>query len=159
MPTYRAELQVPMGRSRAFRYLADFSNARFWDPSVVAARALTPGQIAVGSTFRLTTRFLGRDTVIDYTVAELVEDRSVRLEAENRFVRSVDTLTVDGGDSTCTLVYDATLQPKGLLVLASPVLSLAFARLGRAAEDGLDDQLHRLAVGSAASPSETGTER
>jgi hypothetical protein len=145
MPHYRAEIEVPMGPSRAFRTLADFSNARFWDPGVVAAEALTPGPPGVGSTFRLTTTFLGREAVLDYTVTEFVEDHTVCFEGENRFVRSRDTLSFDGDDSRCAIVYQATLQPRGLAVLAAPLLSLAFARLGRAAESGLDSWLHGLA--------------
>ncbi len=49
MATYSTEIDSPRDREEAFDYLATFSNAREWDPSVTEAEALSLGSAKVGS--------------------------------------------------------------------------------------------------------------
>ena len=144
MPRYRAHLCAPVSADEAFDYLADFSNAVFWDPSVRQARRLDQGPLRQGSEFALTISFLGGESTLEYRITRFEPGHLVRLEAENAFIRSVDTLTFhsDGGGSS--VGYDAELSTKGLGAIAVPILALAFPRLGRAAENGLQERLSEL---------------
>lgn len=151
MPRYQARLYAPVSADRAFDYLADFSNAAYWDPSVTHSERLDQGPIRQGSEFGLTVRFLGRESTLAYRISRFEPGRLVRLEAENSFLRSVDTLSFRGDGSSSEVLYDAALSTRGIGVLAWPVLRAAFGRLGRAAEEGLQTRLASLAGQSAAS--------
>jgi len=62
----------------------------------------------------------------------------VVLRAENAVVRSTDVIAVEsapGGGSTVT--YEATLTMKGPSALLSPLVALAFRRIGHRAAAGL----------------------
>jgi hypothetical protein len=125
-----------------FAYMARFSNAAEWDPGVTGAEELTPGPPALGSTYRLGVRSLGRSLNLDYRITEFDHPARVVLSAENTTLRSIDVIEITsdpGGGSTLT--YDATLTLKGIFAVASPLLGPAFRRLGDRAAAGLRARL------------------
>ena len=63
------------------------------------------------------------------------------LRAENRSVRSVDTITFEDDDRGTVVVYDAELDAKGIGRLADPLLSMVFRRIGDRAAAGLRTRL------------------
>jgi hypothetical protein len=118
--------------------MARFSNAAEWDPGVAAAEELTPGPPALGSTYRLQVRSFGRTTPLDYRVTEFAHPSRVVVSAENSTLRSIDVIEITSGPGTgSTLTYKATLTLKGFFAVASPLLGLAFRRLGDRAAQGL----------------------
>ena len=48
--------------------MSDFTNAQSWDPSVVSARRIDHGALAVDSQFELTVRFAGRNKEMRYRI-------------------------------------------------------------------------------------------
>ncbi len=62
----------------------------------------------------------------------------VVLQAENAAIRSTDVIEVvpepSGGSR---ILYEANLQTKGVFVVLSPVIALAFRRVGDRAAEGL----------------------
>ena len=141
MAQYFARVPVSVTRSDAFAYLSRFDRAVEWDPGVAAGKMLTAEPVGVGSRFRLEARFLGRRIPLDYEITDLERDERVVLQAENRSVRSVDTITFEDDDRGCVVVYDAQLVAKGIGRLADPVLTLVFRRIGDRAAAGLRTQL------------------
>lgn len=148
MAHYRTIIESPLPPSRAFAYMANFANAREWDPNVVEAERLDDGPLGVGSRFRIVSRFAGRRVPLEYRITEFLVDRRVVLEAWSRTFGSVDTITVEPTPSGCRVAYDARLVPKGVARLADPLLHLLFQRVGRAAEESLRRHLTSR-VGSA----------
>jgi hypothetical protein len=135
---YRASALSPRSPAEVFAYLAHFSHATQWDPGVVSATDITPGPPDRGSRYRLVTRFLGRSVPLEYRIEEIDTPRRVVLGAENAMVRSTDVIEVaaaPGGGSTVT--YEATLTVKGPSVLLTPLVALAFRRIGVRATRGL----------------------
>ena len=63
MARYTTTIRTTLAPSEAFAYMADFSNARFWDPSVSAARREGEGPVGSGSRFHLVARFAGRESI------------------------------------------------------------------------------------------------
>ena len=116
--------------------MADFSNAREWDPSVVGASAVTEGPVREGSEFDLHIRTGRRVADFRYRLVKL-EPRSATLRAETARFTSIDTITVREAGSGSEITYDAYLTAKGVLRLANPLIGLAFRRLGDAARDRL----------------------
>lgn len=128
----------------AFAYMADFSHAAEWDPSVVAARREDVGPIGVGSAFDLVVRVGGRRVPLHYEVTAY-EPRRITFTARSATLESVDTVTVAGRDDATEVSYDAHLHLKGLLRLADPVLTLGFRGVADRAVRGLERRLAEVA--------------
>jgi len=143
MATYRTSIPSIWPPADLFAYMARFSNAAEWDPGVSGAEELIPGPPALGSTYRLQVRSLGRSVALDYRIIEFTDPSRVVLRAENRVLCSTDVIEVQPGPGDgSTLTYDATLTLKGLLSLFSVLLGRPLRRLGDRAANGL-----RAAVG------------
>ena len=134
---------------RAFGYMSDFSNARYWDPSVRAAQRLDDGDVTVGSLFELTVRFAGRDKVLRYQVMEFVPDHRVVFSSTTGALLSRDTLTFERQPGGCEMTYRAELRFNGPAAMANPLLAVLFRRLAHQASASLRHVLS----GSDASPS------
>jgi len=128
---------------RAFQYLADFTTTTEWDPGTVST-VRCAGDGGVGTTYRNTSRFLGRETSLTYVVEDLVTDELVRLRGENKTVISVDTMTFRRRGSRTEVTYTAQFTFKGPGRLLAPLLKPAFMRLGNHAESGLREALTQL---------------
>jgi hypothetical protein len=135
----RAELP----RVSVFRYLCDFTTTTDWDPATVVTE-LVVGDGGVGSRYRNVSRFLGRESVLDYEVTDLVPHRRLALRGENSTVVAHDVMTFTGDDRFCEVTYEATFDLRGPARLAGPVLRPAFHRLGDRAADGLRRALAQL---------------
>ena len=141
MAHYVATIPVSVARCAAFAYVSRFDRAAEWDPGVEAGEMLTPEPVGVGSRFRLVTRFFGRRIPLDYEIIDLDRDERIVLRAENRSVRSVDTITFEDDERGAVVVYDARLDAKGIGRLADPLLALVFRRIGDRAAAGLHRRL------------------
>ena len=87
---YKAQVAARGGQHEVFEYLADFSNAKEWDPSVKSAERLDTGEIKVGSTFRLVSRVHGahqRAGLRDYRARAAAPGDVQRRELDSDFAR------------------------------------------------------------------------
>ena len=137
MAHYVTKIPVSTTRPAAFAYLGRFDRAAEWDPGVEAGEMVSPEPVGVGSRFRLVARFLGRRIPLDYEIVEYERDERIVLRAENRSVRSVDTITFEDDAGGTVVVYDAQLDAKGIGRLADPLLAIVFHRIGDRAAAGL----------------------
>jgi Polyketide cyclase / dehydrase and lipid transport len=134
---------VPSQRSQAdaFAYLADFENAREWDPSVTEAHRITDGPLGVGAEFAVVSKFGPRQVSLRYRIVRYEPDRLVVLEARSKGFVSTDTITVEAAGDTSRVTYDAVLAFGGLGRLADPLMQVVFNRVGRKAEARLREVL------------------
>ncbi len=98
MAHYVARVPVSAARPAAFAYPSRFDRAADGHPGVETGEMVTGEPVGVGSRFRLVARFLGRRIPLDYEIAEYDRDERIVLRAENRSVRSVDTITFEDDD-------------------------------------------------------------
>lgn len=113
---------------RVLAYMAEFSNATEWDPSVVAARSLDPGPPRRGSAYELTVAVgRRRHVTLHYVITEL-SGSAVELLAETRWLRSRDRITVSGATGGSRVTYDARLSLRGIARPLSAVLAPPFHR-------------------------------
>jgi hypothetical protein len=117
--------------------MSDFSNAQFWDPSVVSARRMDEGDVSVDTEFDLTVRFARREQTLRYRVASIEAPRRVTFSSSTGALLSMDTLTFEPRAHGCEMTYSAELRFKGVAAIANPVLNLLFRRLGDRARDSL----------------------
>ncbi len=141
MTTYRTTIETPWSRADAFEYMATFANAREWDPSVAEADALTPGPAVLGSSYRLGVKVGGRVPRRVYRVVEIERPERVVLRAEERFLRSTDTIAVEPAGAGSVVHYTAVLELRGVLrpvaSLLGPLLERRFGALADRAAAGL----------------------
>jgi hypothetical protein len=143
MARYRARISSPMGQAAAFGYMAAFENVSAWDPGVDEAHRPTDGPLALGSTFLVQARFGSRKIPLTYRIIAFEEPRRVVLEAETKVLHSVDEIRVEPDQDGSVVFYGARLELRGAWRAASPLLALAFTRIGGRAHDGLARELSR----------------
>lgn len=139
------ETSTPLDRVYAF--LSDFTTTNEWDPGTVETVRVS-GDGGVGSRYRNTSSFMGRTTQLTYVVREVVPGERFVLQGDNKTLRAVDTMTFASAGTGTTVTYDADFSFKGGMkyaaLLLSPVLALAFKKLGDDAEQGMQSALDRL---------------
>lgn len=138
MANYTTTIPVTTSPEATFDDLADFTNAKEWDPGIVEAKRLDDGPIGVGSRFAVTVAFYGKRIVLEYRIDEYDRPRRLVLRADNKKVRSVDVITVSPrAEGGADLTYDATITLRGPMKLLDKGLALAFKNIGDKAAAGL----------------------
>jgi uncharacterized protein YndB with AHSA1/START domain len=132
-----------------FAYLSDFTTTSEWDPGTVRTERVS-GDGGLGSRYHNVSRFLGRETGLDYLVTEHVPGERFALRGENATVVANDTMTfmrslATGGEREGTTVtYHAAFEFKGVARFIAPLLAPALKKLGDEAEAGMREALGRL---------------
>jgi hypothetical protein len=124
----------------AFAYMADFSHAPEWDPSVVQAERRDTGAMGVGSVFDLAVRVGGRRLPLRYEVTDFAPGR-ITFTARTTTLESVDTVTVALRQDATEVTYDARIHFRRLLRLADPLLALGFRKVADRAIQDLERRL------------------
>ncbi len=140
MARYTTTIESSLTPDEAFAYMADFSNAQEWDPSVAEAKRL--GDVGADAAFDLVVRFGGRKLPMRYETAAFdAEQRRVVLQADNPRFTSRDTITVTPAAAGSSVHYDAALDLRRGRLL-DPVLQLLFNRTGDKAAAGMRTALN-----------------
>ena len=142
MARYETTIESRLPAAEAFAYLADFANARVWDPSVSKASRVDEGALEVGSTFDLVARFAGRDVPLRYTIVSYEPPQQVVLEAHRPGFVSRDTITVEPAEHGSNVHYDAMLAFSGLGRLFDPLMQRIFNSVGARATIGMKAALN-----------------
>ena len=133
MARYVMRVQTDKSADEAFDFMADLRNFPEWDPgtkSAVQVKGDGPGR---GAEYDLQAS----GATLRYVVQTFNRPGRVVARAQNRWITSVDTITVTADGTGCVVAYDADLVLNGLLKFGDPVLRLAFNRIGGQAADGL----------------------
>ena len=142
MARYHAIVGSPRSAAETFGYLARFSNARHWDPSVVRARQLDPGLVDVGTRFRLTVSFLGLRLPLVYIVTRYAPPVELALRASNWLLTATDTIELTTDQSGTVVSYLAVVTLHGPAQVFDPALTAVFSRVAPRAVAGLADALN-----------------
>jgi hypothetical protein len=137
MARYVTTIPSTLSPAEAFAYMADFSNALHWDPSVVAASKASAGPVGAASVFELAVKFGSRQLSLRYEIVSFDAPRSFVVESPQKNFTSRDTVTVAASDWGSTVHYDAILEFKGAGRLLDPVVQLLFNRTGDKAAAGM----------------------
>jgi len=139
---YLTKIESALPQVEAFAYMADFTNARVWDPSVNEACRVGEVPVGLGSEFDLVARFGGRDVPLRYEIVEYDSPRRVVLEAQRPGFVSRDVITVEPAGNGSVVHYDATLTFGGVGRLLDPVMQRIFNRVGARATLGMQTALN-----------------
>ena len=142
MARYETTIESRLPPAEAFSYMADFANARVWDPSVSEARQVGEGPLGIESAFDLVARFAGRDVPLRYTIVSYEPPHRVVLEARRPGFVSRDTITVEPAEHGSDVHYNAILAFSGLGRLFDPLMQRIFNRVGAQATTGMEMALN-----------------
>jgi len=137
MARYETTIESQLPAAEAFAYMADFANARIWDPSVSKASRVGEGPLGIESAFDLVARFAGRDVPLRYTIVSFEPPHQVVLEAHRPGFVSRDTITVEPAEHGSDVHYDAILAFSGIGRLFDPLMQRIFNRVGAQATTGM----------------------
>jgi hypothetical protein len=129
-----------------FDYLADFTTTTEWDPATVITERVAPDspERGVGTRYRNVSRFLGRESALDYVVTRYEPHQLFALRGENRSLVANDVMTFAPLPEGTEVTYDVTFELVGVARLAAPLLRPFFVRLADRAQVGLRDALAQL---------------
>ena len=148
MPTIQRTVTTSASPEAVWAYLSDFTTTNEWDPGTVRT-VRRSGQGEVGTVYDNTSRFLGRETQLVYTVVESNPPTRIRLRGENESVVATDTITMTAQGSGTRVDYVAILEFRGMLRRLDPLFSIPglnrpFKRLGDGAQRGIQRRLDGL---------------
>lgn len=112
-----------------FGYLLDFSSAEEWDAGTVSCTR-TNGDGGLGTTYRNVSKFLGRETTLEYTVESIDPGSRCVITGRNKTVTSTDTITVRPAAGGTEVHYRAEMVFHGLASVASGLLTPFLKKLG-----------------------------
>ncbi len=142
MARYVVHVRTSMPPAEAFAYMADLRNFAEWDPGVDRVEQVDGAGGGPGASFDVDVKLpVGTMTLRYDTVAFDDDARTMTAFAENVWLTSDDTVTVEAADDGSIVTYDAELKMKGVLGLSDPLLGLSFKQIGDRAAAGLIDAL------------------
>ena len=134
---------VPVSIDKAWAFMSDFTNSEQWDPPTVRC-VRTSGDGGVGTVYHTTTKMMGSESEIDYTVEESHAPTRFVLRGNNETLTSLDTISLSGDEGTTTLTYHADFELKGAAKLGTPALPLVLKKLGDDVIEQIEDCLRAL---------------
>jgi carbon monoxide dehydrogenase subunit G len=146
MPILREQLQTDLPIGQAFAFVADFANARRWDPGVATSRRIDGnGPVGVGANYQLGIRMGSGVVPMTYRIVELEPARRVVLRGEGSGVSAVDDIRFEARGGRTHIDYVADIRLTGLRRLVAPFAGGTLARIARDARDGMQRTLDELA--------------
>lgn len=138
MARYETTIHTPWSADRAFEYMSDLRHFADWDPGVNRVVQILGRAPGLGSTYDVTVASPGRDLTLRYETVAFDAPRRIEVRAQSRTLLSVDVVTVaPDGPTGAVVTYTAELSLRGFFAVASPLLGLAFNRIGDRAAKGL----------------------
>lgn len=137
MARYAMRVRTPLPATEAFAYMADLRNFADWDPGVTSSEQVKGDAPMAGAEYDLEAS----GSMLRYTVERFEPPQVVCATAANRFISSVDTITVEADGDGSIVTYDADLTLNGPLKIGDPLLKLWFDRTGDKAAAGLIQKL------------------
>lgn len=137
MANYSTKVSSPWTAEEAFDYIADFRNLTEWDPGVSESEIISGDEPGVGTVYSVTAN----GATLDYVTQ--THDRPTKFVVEGASKRfySYDVIEFTSTETGCVVGYDATLELRGALGVATPALGPMFKKIGDGAAAGLAEAL------------------
>jgi uncharacterized protein YndB with AHSA1/START domain len=143
--TLRRTITTRWDPDSVFAYLLDFAHAEEWDSGTVSCQRIT-GDGGIGTRYRNVSKFLGRETTLDYEVEKVVPGRNFVITGENKTVVSKDTVIVTPVNGGTEVEYRADMTFNGIAGVISPLLTPFLKKLADETETRLRRTLEEKAA-------------
>jgi carbon monoxide dehydrogenase subunit G len=144
-----ASIETPLPIDEAFAFIADFANARHWDPGVATSERTDAGPVGLGARYRLGVRMRGRVAPMEYRISTYEPPRRVILTGEGSGVSAVDEIRFAPAGTGTRIDYTADIRLGGWMRLVEPFVGGVFERIARDALAGMQRALDERARGAA----------
>ena len=146
MPRHNERIETALPLDEAFSFIADFANAKDWDPGVATSVPLDPGPVAVGSRYQLGIRRGDGVAIMEYVVTAYEPLRRVVLAGEGAGVSAVDDIQFEATPGGTRIDYMADIRLRGVRQLATPFAGGMIAKIVRQGRDGMQRALDERAA-------------
>ena len=146
MTRLHERITTPLPIDQTFDFVADFANARRWDPGVATSERIDDGPVGLGARYRLGVRMRGRVVPMEYRVTAFDRPRRVVLTGTGSGVDAVDEITFEAVPDGTSIDYTADIRLQGAMGLIQPLLGRAFAKLASDAVGGMQRALDERAA-------------
>lgn len=143
MPSVERTVTVRQPLEKVWAYLSDFRTSQEWDPPSVST-SRTSGEGGVGTTYHNVSKFVGKETEVDYVVTEYVENQRLQLKGDAGSIQLLDTLTFSSNSGNTSVTYHAEFEPSGAAKLAEPLMPAALMLLANKVASSLEEHLAAL---------------
>jgi NAD(P)-dependent dehydrogenase (short-subunit alcohol dehydrogenase family) len=120
-----------------FAYVSDFTTTAEWDSTVLSARKLTSGPIALGTEFEVVCALPVGSVTLLYTVLKLQPDKSIELFGKSAFFDVRDTITLARSATGTHIDYRAEFRFKPLVSTVAALSHKGLEKMGRESVAGL----------------------
>lgn len=134
-------IETPLPIDEAFAFIADFANARHWDPGVATSERIDAGPVGPGARYRLGVRMRGRVAPMEYRISTYEPPRRVILTGEGSGVSAVDEIRFAPAGTGTRIDYTADIRLGGWMRLVEPFVGGVFERIARDALAGMQRAL------------------
>ncbi len=141
MARYSTTIRTERAPDDAFAFMADLRNFEGWDPGVERAVQVTGDGGGSDASFDVVVDAPGKGLTLRYVTTEYDAPRRVVVRAESRMFTSLDRIDVEPDGAGSLVTYDAELCLNGPLGVLDVVLRPIFDRIGRRADEGLQEAL------------------
>lgn len=135
MAEYKATINTQLAPDQAFALMADFANAKHWDPATLDSKLLGDKSVGVGARFELNMKIFGRENDIVYEITEFDPPSRVVLRGENAGSVAEDEITVVPSGEGSQVTYAAVVTMKGAFKAIGPIFAPVFKRMGDEAKE------------------------
>jgi carbon monoxide dehydrogenase subunit G len=125
-------------------FVSDLKNLPEWDPTAIGVEQTSPGPVRKGTTYRVVLRFVGAQTVTDYTVTEHRPGTKTVLVGVGRRATATHTMRVERTIRGSRLTWESEIRFTGVAKLFEPVAGLLFSPNVRQAAGNLESALNAL---------------
>jgi hypothetical protein len=132
---YTATINTKLSPQRAFELMADFSNAKHWDPATLDSSKIGDHAVGLGARFELDMKIFGRENAIVYEIMEFEPPSRVVLRGENAGSVSEDEISVAPSGEGAAVTYSAVVTMKGAFKAIGPMFAPVFKRMGDEAKE------------------------
>ena len=137
MTRLRETIDTTLPIDETFAFVADFANARHWDPGVATSERIDPGPVGVGARYRLGVRMRGKVAPMEYRVTTWEPGRRVVLAGEGSNVSAVDEIRFEPTPTGTRIDYTADIRLTGWMRLVEPFAGGAFEKIAKDALGGM----------------------
>ncbi len=143
-------IDTPLAADDAFAFIADFANARHWDPGVATSERLGDGQAGLGARYSLGVRMRGKVAPMEYRITTWEPPRRVVLTGRGSGVSAVDEIRFEPTAAGTRIDYTADIRLGGWMRLVEPFVGGAFRKIATDALGGMQRALDARAAAKAA---------
>ena len=117
-----------------FAYVSEFSRIEEWDPGVASGKRLTPGEVCVGSEFRIDMK---AGFSLHYTVIQFEQDSRMLMTVDSRVFTAREEISFTATEQGTAVRYVAKFDFPLPLAAANRIYPAAMDRVGKSTMAGL----------------------